>query len=296
MEQFLNVVLSMPTAMFTVSMGFVAIYWIFMIIGAVDIDSLDAELDLDFDGDIDVDLDMDLDVGIDGPDIDLDIDAPDVDVDIDAPDVDVDGPDLDADADVDVDGPGGVIGIIATVLSTLGLAGIPLTITLSVFMLASWVTSAMLALEVFGAGEQPIGPVNATIVFAASVALGTLVTSISLRPLRGIFVTKRGRRGADELIGDTVRIVSGRVTPTMGNGAIVKDGVEINISIRCEDPHNGLERNDEALVIGYDNDKHIYFVEPLSTMLDLKGPAATRDVDAELAELENEHAEEEHEA
>ena len=40
MQEFLNIVLSMPTAPFTVALAFVLLYWGFMILGVVDLEAV----------------------------------------------------------------------------------------------------------------------------------------------------------------------------------------------------------------------------------------------------------------
>ena len=43
---------------FTLGMGFVVIYWLFVIIGAADTSSLDIDFDVDLDADLDGDIDV----------------------------------------------------------------------------------------------------------------------------------------------------------------------------------------------------------------------------------------------
>ena len=80
MQEFLTIILSMPTVVYTVLMGLMALYWVTVIMGAVDIDLFDLDADLDADIDLDADLDLDVDA-----DIDVDVDAGvDTDIDLDA--------------------------------------------------------------------------------------------------------------------------------------------------------------------------------------------------------------------
>ena len=43
MELFLEIILGMPTGIYTVFLGFLSVYWFFTILGVVDIDFLDAD-------------------------------------------------------------------------------------------------------------------------------------------------------------------------------------------------------------------------------------------------------------
>lgn len=58
MDDFINLALQYPTAIFSVLLVAVLIYWAFVIIGAVDIDAFDLDFDLDVDGDFDVDSEV----------------------------------------------------------------------------------------------------------------------------------------------------------------------------------------------------------------------------------------------
>lgn len=260
MKDFLYIILSFPTVGFTIFLGFVVVYWLFVLLGALDLDLFD--LDADIDADVDLDLDMDVDVDVDA---DLDVDA-----DIDA--------DVDADADLDVDG-GGIGGAIVAVLSALGWVGVPLTITISFFSLLNWVCTflgAYFMAQWLGEAYSPIVKVG---LFFASIVVSTGATSLAIKPLKGVFRSAVARSGARGFIGKTIKITSGTVGPHFGRGAFdEEDGAVMDLSIRCEDPNNGLERGDEALIIDYDEERHIYFVEPMGHMLN----STKRDDDLEV--------------
>lgn len=54
MEAFFSNIFSFPTIVFTGLLGFMCLYWLFAIIGMVDIDVLDLDIDLDADADFDL--------------------------------------------------------------------------------------------------------------------------------------------------------------------------------------------------------------------------------------------------
>lgn len=267
MQEFLFIILNMPTVLYTVMLAFVLMYWVTVIAGVLDLDLFDIDADID----ADVDLDLDADV-----DLDLDLDA-DMDADV----------DVDADADVDVDGPS--VGIFVQVLMALGLVGVPLTISMSILVVYNWALTFLMTYFLGGNAEVLSGLISAG-VLGASFALSLLMTSLTTRPLRPLFRSKSGARAADALIGKTVRVVSGKVTERFGRGELPLDGSTVNLSIRCE--VGSLRRGDEALIIGYDADSHIYSVEPLDAMLD--APRRQRSADElEAAFADLEEAEEE---
>jgi len=270
MQEFLNIILSMPTVVYTVLMGIMALYWVTVIMGAVDIDLFDLDADLDADMDLDLDADVDVDV-----DVDLDTDL-----------------DVDVDTDVDVDGVQGSAGVIVSLLSALGLIGIPLTISLSIFVLFNWALTFLIAYSL-GAATEPLSTLFGVGVMGASLVASTLLTSIAARPLRPLFRSKAGAKAGRALVGMTVKVTSGSVTDTFGRAEGTLEDATINFSIRCE-TENSLSKGDEALVIGYDEDAHIYFVEPLDAMLSGK-PRHERSADeleAVFDELEAKQEEE----
>lgn len=236
MQEFLQIILAFPTVAFTALMGVIIVYWLTVIAGVVDLDlfELDADIDVDVDLDLDVDVDVDLDV--------------------------------DVDADVDVGtGGGGSGGGLVSVLDALGLIGVPLTISITLFSFFNWCIT-FLASYALGAGQSPLSGTTQAGVLAGSLALSLVLTSLAVRPLRPLFQSKAGARAAGALIGQTVKVISGQVDATQGRAEMQLEGSTLNLSIRC-DRDNSLGRGDEALVIGYNAEQHTYGVEPLGAML-----------------------------
>lgn len=228
MQEFLHIILGFPTVAFTAMMGVVILYWLTVIAGVVDLDLFDLDADIDADVDLDVDADVD----------------------------------LDADADVDAGGVSGVVGV----LDVLGLIGVPLTISISLFTFYTW-CATFLASYVLGAGKTPLSGVMQAGVLVASLVGSLVLTSISVRPLRPLFRSKVGARAAEALVGATVKVVSGQVDASQGRAEMQLEGSTVNLSIRCHTSPNTLTRGDEALIISYNTEQHTYTVEPLGAML-----------------------------
>ncbi len=248
MQEFLQIILGFPTVAFTALMGVIILYWLTVIAGVVDLDLFD--LDADIDADIDLDLDVDVDVVVE------------VDVDADV--------DIVADADVDAGGVSGVV----SVLDALGLIGVPLTISITLFTFFNWCTT-FLASYALGAGQAPLSGLLQAGVLGGSLVTSLVLTSFAVRPLRPLFQSKAGARAANALIGHTVKVISGSVTASQGRAEMQLEGSTVNLSIRCEVPDNPLGRGDEALIIGYNAEQHTYSVEPLSAMLGKREDASS---------------------
>lgn len=64
MDIFFEAMLSMPTAIYSAGMAIVALYWVFVVVGALDIDLISFDgPDFDLDVDLDVDVDPNLEIG-----------------------------------------------------------------------------------------------------------------------------------------------------------------------------------------------------------------------------------------
>lgn len=53
MSEFLHAIVEFPTVIFTGMLAVVLLYWLFVVLGAVDIDTLDFDIDIDLDGAVD---------------------------------------------------------------------------------------------------------------------------------------------------------------------------------------------------------------------------------------------------
>ena len=63
MDAFFEACLVFPVVIFSFLLGLVMIYWLFVMLGALDMDVLDIDIDVDVDADVDVDVDVDADAG-----------------------------------------------------------------------------------------------------------------------------------------------------------------------------------------------------------------------------------------
>lgn len=150
----------------------------------------------------------------------------------------------------------------------LGLSSVPITISLSVIMLLGWIAS-LLAMYY---GDRALGGLGGwlpalvclLVVIVVLPAAGTLV-----RPLRSVFEVKDGKRNRD-YIGHTCTITTGRVDHDFGQATIEDGATVLVIPVRC-DRADALARGARALVIDFDDARQAYVVEPAA---DLGGPGA----------------------
>ncbi|HLL01271.1 MAG TPA: hypothetical protein VK539_11835 [Myxococcaceae bacterium] len=160
--------------------------------------------------------------------------------------------------DLDADGGG--------LSETLGLAGIPITISGSFIIFGSWLVSLMSRDTVFGLlGSVLPGVVLSGGLMLLSFVVGVMLASLAVRPLRPIFIAKKAP-GRDSLMGRVCTINSGNVTHVFGHATFEDGGAGLILNVYCA-KQNGLKRGDQALILGYDPARDVYEVEPVDWLL-----------------------------
>lgn len=157
--------------------------------------------------------------------------------------------------DVDVDSDVGVAGLFAT----LGLAGVPLTLSLSLLFFFAWSLSLISVQWLL-----PLIPLGIlTVVAAIAVLIISFIFSVFLtgkitRPLSRLFVTHEAESN-QSLVSKTCVISTMKVSDDFGQAKVEDGEAGLIISVRAELP-NTLTKGDNALIYEYDSEKNIYFV------------------------------------
>jgi membrane protein implicated in regulation of membrane protease activity len=183
-----------PTVVFTIALGIVLLYWMFVLIGALDLDLFGHHVDLGGDG-------AGHDVGDAGGGHDASGDG----------------------ADADADSPG--------IWHTLGLGDVPITISASIIVLVAWVASLLLMTYVIAAFGWP-GWV-AGVLLPLVLLLALPITAVLVRPLRPVFAIKEGKSNAD-YVGHMCTITTGHVDNGFGQANVEDGGTVLIISVRCD--------------------------------------------------------------
>jgi hypothetical protein len=241
MTPFLESILAFPTVFFTILMGVTLTYWLFVILGAVGIDVLD--------GDVDLSAGAKAASGI------LEGGAK-------AAGGMFEGADAHGHAGHDHDADGDSTGLFAS----LGFAGIPVTISFSFVIFASWILSIASRHTAFSLlGNLLPGAVVGGGLFLLCAVLGTLAASLAVRPLRPVFIAKQAP-GRNSLMGRVCTINSGSVSGNFGHATFEDGGAGLILNVFCT-RDNELKRGDKALILGYDPARDIYEVEPVDFLL-----------------------------
>ncbi len=239
---FLDIILAFPTAIYTALFGLALLYWAMVIIGLLDLDMFDFDLDFEVDVDLDVDVDVDVDV------------------------------------DADVDAPASSPGFLVTVLSALGIGKVPFMIIYTAVIFIAWVIAYMGASMLLPFLGNP-GWAQA-LVLAGAFLCALPLSTIFTRPLKDVFEVTVKDSG-EKLVGQSVIIQTSTVDSKFGT-AIMDDGAAgLRINVRCDVENNGLKKGSEALIIGFDDDKNHYHVEPMHNLL-----PSSDDEDDDIAEQE----------
>ncbi len=232
-----------PTVIFTVLLGIILVYWLFVILGALDLDlfSGDADVDVDVGGGHDVGMPKDIGMPKGGMGM----------------------PKGGADLDVDM-GDGSYLaksGGLVNLLRPLGLSRVPITITVTFIVLCSW-TFCLLIIH-YLTQIWPDGPrwLIGTIGFVGSLFLSVPLTALLITPLGPMFHTEPGKTRAHYL-GSTCEITTGHVDADFGQAKIEDGGDVLVIPVRC-DSGKQFQRYGKALVIDYDDERQAYLVEPM---------------------------------
>lgn len=171
---------------------------------------------------------------------------------------------------VDFDGDGlhltdtthdaGDLGSLTGIVNALGMGGVPLSIALSVLVLAAWTASCLGAMWLL-----PLLPADATQWTAgALLGLGSLtvavpVTSLLTRPLRGLFVTHAAIHNV-ALVGQSCRVLTQSVDEQVGRAEVAQLGANLNIRVWAPAP-NRLKRGSRARIVAYEEASARYRIE-----------------------------------
>jgi hypothetical protein len=256
LSELFQIAIGFPTALYTGALGLACLYWLFVMVGAVDLDFLggaDGAMDGALDGAMDGALDGALDGAMDGA---------------------LDGA-MDAAGEAAGEAAGDAMGEsigeavegASSVLSFLGLMGLrkaPFTVVLSFWSLFAWMICAwvMSLLGTWGDTLLIQALVGAG-VFFLSLVISMPLTAITIRPLGPLFEDDHAP-GHQDMLGKSCQLDTGKITPDFGQ-AVMKDdqGNSYNIQVRCRDG-NGLKRGDELLILSVVRKTGVYNVVAMS--------------------------------
>lgn len=266
MSAILALAVSFPTVVFTVLLGLSLIYWVFVLVGAVDLDggaegSLEGAtkgvlegatkgaLEGATKGVLEGSAKAALEGGADG----------------------LDG--------ADVDG-----GVLATLASALRLKDAPVTVILSFFSLFGWLGSSLAMMSLGGALGLPSWAIGIPVFLVTSI-VALLLTSLAVRPIAPLFQTRHAQRHV-HLVGKVAVVSTGNVDEKFGQATLEDGGAGLILQVRA-DPKLGLRRGDRCLIV--DEEGGMFRIEKMTDLLADPGShihaEALREAQAEVEAL-----------
>lgn len=236
MAHFLQVVTTFPSVLYTVLLGVVLAYWVFVVVGAVGVDLL---------GDGDLGADAHGHTGIDHADLG----------------------DVGHHGHEGADGLDGHEGAFSGMLAALRLRTVPVTVALSAIILFAWlfcVLAMQAATTALAEGSWlRVAEIGAILL---SPLLALPFASLAVRPLAPLFAAPAGAQPSQALIGKMCVVRTGTVTERFGEATVAGDGAELVVRVRVAAGEK-LGRGEEAVIVGYDEASHEFTVAPLKGVL-----------------------------
>lgn len=274
MSGLLSILLAYPTVVFTGLLGLMMLYWLFVILGALDIDLFHADADGALEG-IDGAAKGAFEGAAKGA----------LEVAGSAKGAFEAAGKGGADAVVDVlggaDGADGALDAVdgkaeaaSGLLHALNLRRAPVTVTFSFIVLFGWILS-YIGVHYLGSSIGAILPtwLFSTLVLVASIVGSLPLASLATKPMQGVFDTKAGPQRID-FIGSEVRIRTGSVDTEFGQAEL--DDGQAGMIIQVRNEGGKLKRGDRALIIDFDRETEAYVVEAYDAMLEDEAAAKAR--------------------
>jgi hypothetical protein len=197
----------------TILLGLVVVFWVFTLVGAVSMDSLDIDLDAD------VDVDADVDGGVEG-----------------------------------------IGDIPAAMLRMVNASSVPVTVVLSILVLAMW-TASLLLNYYFNPGRSLLLSAG---FFLAALILGVIATKILTQPLVPFMRRLKEAENAAPVIGEVGVVHSIDIDSKFGQVEVQRpDGAPALLNARLGPDAEPAPRGSTVAIISLDDATGVYLVRVL---------------------------------
>lgn len=264
MQHLLDAVVTFPGAVYSVLLGVVLLYWMSMLLGAVDLDLLGGAEHGGADGAAEGGLHGDAHGA-------------------DAHGADAHGGDGHGDADGGDAHGGDAHGGVLSALGAVGLRKLPMTVSVSLLVIWGWLIT-VLGTVMFAEPASRYLPqgVFRGLLFVAALAASLKLATLSARPIAPLFVANKASR-REHLVGKLAEVSTGRLDAGFGQVLVGDGGAGLLIDAR----HEGgaaLKRGDRVVVTSWDADRGYVLVEPMDHFTALRvGGAAGAEAAEELS-------------
>jgi hypothetical protein len=241
MAELLALALAFPTVVFTVLLGVVLVYWLFVVLGALHVDVLGAGHEGALEGGA-------LEGGT------------------------LEGGSLEGAAKGVAEGGADHLGLdvaedagITGFVESMRLRSAPATVVLSLWITFSWLVSVLAVQTARDVIPSVPAWLVGIVVLVIAPAVALPVTSLAVRPLAKLFVPHVAKGRAD-LVGKVCVIRTGSVDDAFGEATLEDGGAGLVVRVRVE-PGEALKRGDQALIVGWDADRQAFTVAAMDEIL-----------------------------
>jgi hypothetical protein len=153
---------------------------------------------------------------------------------------------------------------IALLANALHLKSVPVTTILSLIVTFSWLTCTIGMQFISRSLPATSSSLWAWLVFAASPLVALPLTSLAARPLKRVF-TQRPATQRRDLIGKTCVVRTGTVTSSFGEALLEDGGAGLVVRVRV-DREVSVVRGDHVLIVDWDSEHESFLVEPMDEL------------------------------
>ena len=152
-------------------------------------------------------------------------------------------------------------GPVVQLLHALQVGTVPVTITMSLAVLAAWTISYAGSLLLHTIDLPLPALLTAAPLALFAMIAGLVMAGFAVRPLASIFRTQ-GAQTRHDFIGHEAVVRTGRIDRSFGEAECDDGGAGLIIPVRC-DRKNNVQRGDRVLIISFDSTREAFVVEPL---------------------------------
>ncbi len=246
MEQFLAAAFTMPTAIFSVLLGLVILYWLTVVFGLFDLGIFEGLFEGSVEGTVEGMAEGMVEGAAEGM-----VEGVAEGMAEGAAEGVAEGA-ADGSTDAVLAGRPGCLGLFA-------IGEVPISISGTLLLIFAWLFSfgGTALLATIGVG----GTVAATGLGVVALALSVGVTSLATRPLRKLFrmapVTVRR-----DLVKRICKLTTLHVNEKFGQAEVDDEGAVLLVQVRCR-RENDMTRGDRAIIYEYDAGREVFWIAPL---------------------------------
>ncbi len=149
--------------------------------------------------------------------------------------------------------------VLGGLLGKLGLAGVPITITVSLASLIGWLISYYLSYYLLSI--LPVGLVKTLVslpVLVLLLVISLVISSIVLNPFKKFFVQTE-QKTLNKVIGQTAVVRTSRVDSHYGEALLDDSGAGLILKVRCFDEQK-INLGDKVVILDYLEQENAYHV------------------------------------